>query len=142
MNYYIAVLKKYAVFTGRATRKEFWMFVLFSFIVSIVLSILDSMLGLNFRYSGTGQERGLLESIYSLAVFLPSLAVGVRRIHDINQSGWFILLPIYNLITMFIPGTKGANKYGEDPYGATPAAPATPITPSNQDTPTTPTAVN
>jgi len=125
MDYYIGVLKKYAVFTGRATRKEFWMFVLFSFIVNIVLSILDSILGLNFSYSDFGPERGLLGNVYSLAVFLPSLAVGIRRIHDINQSGWFILLPIYNLITMFIPGTKGVNKYGDDPYGSNPAAPTT-----------------
>jgi len=78
MNYFFAVLTKYAIFSGRATRSEFWYFILFSTIISLVLTIVDSVLGIAF-----------LGTIYSLGVFLPSIAVAVRRMHDVNKSGWF-----------------------------------------------------
>jgi uncharacterized membrane protein YhaH (DUF805 family) len=109
MNWYLAVLKKYAVFAGRARRSEYWYFVLFSTIVSIVLAIFDSMLG--FDESGMGA----LRIVYSLAVFVPSIAVGVRRMHDVGKSGWFILIPIYNLILACTNGDTGTNEYGPDP---------------------------
>ena len=106
MNYYLEVLKKYTLFTGRARRAEYWYFVLFNFIISIALTFLGQ--AINFSLFG---------SLYSLAVFLPSLAVAVRRMHDVNKSGWFILIPIYNLILLCTDGTPGPNEYGPDPKG-------------------------
>ncbi len=104
MNYFIAVLKKYAVFTGRARRSEFWYFVLFNFIISWVLSFVFGLLRLP-----------IISTLYSLAVFLPSIGVGIRRMHDINKSGWFILIPIYNIILWAQAGDQGENQYGPDP---------------------------
>ncbi len=104
MNYYGEVLKKYAVFSGRARRSEYWYFFLFSTIISIILA---------FVGMGIGFER--LNNVYSLAVLVPSIAVGVRRMHDVGKSGWFLLIPIYNLILLCTDGTPGDNEYGEDP---------------------------
>ena len=125
MNWYLYVLKKYAVFEGRARRREYWMFVLFNIIFSIAASILDEILGLDFR-SG----RGLIESVYSLAVLIPSIAVMVRRLHDVGRSGWFFfinLIPILGwiwfLIVMCTDGTPGLNKYGPNPKESEPAEP-------------------
>lgn len=113
INYYIKALQNYINFDGRATRPEFWYFTLFNIIIQIILSIFDSILGLD---SSLGDE-GLLTSIYNLAVLLPCIAVSIRRMHDINKSGWFILIPIYNLILACRAGTPGDNRFGPDPYG-------------------------
>ena len=102
MNYYKEALKKYNKFSGRANRTEYWYFVLFNSLISIGFSILDSILGID----------KILETIYSLAVLIPSVAVGVRRMHDVNKSGWFIVIPIYNLVLSLRKGTEGDNKYG------------------------------
>ncbi|MCG8327498.1 MAG: DUF805 domain-containing protein [Chitinophagales bacterium] len=112
MNYYIEVLKKYAVFEGRARRSEYWYFVLFNMIFSFGLGFLDGMMGLEFGIS----------SIYSLAVLVPSIAVAVRRMHDVGKSGWFILIPIYNLILAVTEGDHGPNEYGPDPKDPAAAA--------------------
>ncbi len=98
MNWYMAVLKKYFVFSGRARRKEFWFFVLFSTIISILLSVVDVMVGTYNTFSGTG----LLSQLYSLAVFIPYIAVTVRRLHDINKSGWWIMMPLGVIIIVGI----------------------------------------
>ena len=126
MNYYTSVLKKYTVFDGRAARKEFWMFVLFNFIVSLVISIVTSLLG---------DKHGIVNIIYYLAVLSPVLAVGARRLHDINKSGWWQLLaliPIIGgiwLIVLFcFDSDAGDNRFGSNPKGA--AAPVTPVTPT------------
>ena len=117
MQWYLDVLKKYVVFSGRARRKEFWMFTLFSAIISIVLSVIDRAIGTD---SSTGT--GLLGGIYSLLVLLPSLAVTVRRLHDTNRSGAWIfigLIPIIGWIVLLIftvqEGTPGENSHGPDP---------------------------
>ena len=109
MNWYLEVLKKYAVFNGRARRKEYWYFVLFNFIINIVLSGIDSMT--------TGM--GLLPGIYTLAVLIPSIAVLVRRLHDTDRSGWWVLIgliPIIGWIVLLIfvvqDGKPGKNQYG------------------------------
>ncbi|HEY8985897.1 MAG TPA: DUF805 domain-containing protein, partial [Streptomyces sp.] len=86
MQWYLDVLKKYAVFSGRARRQEYWMFALFNIVISIVLSIIGSVLDL-----------GILSIIYSLAVLLPSLGVSVRRLHDTGKSGWWILIALIPL---------------------------------------------
>ena len=106
MNWYLEVLKKYVQFSGRARRKEYWYFALFSLIISIILYI-----------AGNAMGSGVLYSLYSLGVLIPSIAVGVRRMHDVDKSGWFIIIPIYNLILACTNGTSGPNEYGPDPKG-------------------------
>ena len=105
MNYYLIVLKKYADFKGRARRSEYWYFILFSSIISVILSVATSGIG----------TLKIISSLYTLAVFVPSIAVGVRRMHDVNKSGWFLIVPIYNLILACTNGTEGPNDYGVDP---------------------------
>lgn len=106
MNYYAEVFRKYAQFSGRSRRSEYWYFALFNFIIAIILTVI----GLALRFTQ-------LANIYQLAVFIPSIAVGVRRMHDTGKSGWFILIPIYNLILLCTDGVSGENEYGEDPKG-------------------------
>jgi uncharacterized membrane protein YhaH (DUF805 family) len=89
MEWYLMVIRKYATFSGRARRQEYWMFILFNFLIGIVLSIFDSVLGLNYDYSEYSSG-GMLNSLYNLFIFIPSLSVTVRRLHDVNKSGWLI----------------------------------------------------
>lgn len=107
MNYYFLVLQRYAQFSGRARRSEYWYFVLFSSIISIILLLVS--LSMNIPHLG---------NIYSLVVAIPTLAVGVRRMHDVDKSGWFILIPFYNLILFCTDSTPGDNEYGENPKGS------------------------
>jgi uncharacterized membrane protein YhaH (DUF805 family) len=104
MNWYLEVFKKYAVFSGRARRKEYWMFVLFNQIILFVLGFVTVLLG-----------APSLVYLYTFAVLIPSIAVGVRRMHDINHSGWWLLFPIVNLVFACTEGTRGENKFGSDP---------------------------
>jgi len=104
MNYYLKVLQNYATFNGRARRKEYWMFTLFSSIISAALGFVGGL-------SGTMG----IANIYSLAVLIPTIAVGVRRMHDVGKSGWFLLIPIYNFILAVSNGDTGNNEYGDDP---------------------------
>ncbi|NLK86130.1 MAG: DUF805 domain-containing protein [Clostridiaceae bacterium] len=111
MSWFLAVVQKYAVFQGRARRKEYWMFILFYIIFAAAASIIDSIIG---TY--------LISPILSLALLVPSLAVLVRRLHDIGKSGaWFFisLIPligsIWLLILLATEGTRGDNQYGPDP---------------------------
>lgn len=113
MNWYLGVWKKYATFQGRARRKEYWMFYLFNVIFSFLLGFVDGTLGLTGD-SGYGPLGGL----YSLAVLIPAIAVGVRRMHDTGRSGWWLLVPFVNLVFAVSDGTQGANKYGPDPKGS------------------------
>jgi len=116
MNWYLGVLKKYAVFSGRAQRAEYWYFFLFNTIVIIVLTILDAVFG-TLSHSGYG----LLSGLYDLAVFIPSLAVAVRRLHDIGKSGWWlliILIPLIGSILLIVwcaTDSKEDNQYGKNP---------------------------
>ena len=121
MNWYIQVLKKYAVFGGRARRKEYWMFVLFNIIFAVVAVILDNILGTSFQGAGYG----LFYLLYGLAVIIPSIAVGVRRLHDTDRSGWWLLIclipiigGIWLIVLLATAGTAGENKYGADPKAA------------------------
>lgn len=92
MEWMILPLKRYFDFSGRSRRKEYWMYTLFLVIASIVLAIVDTVLGLGMGPDGTSS--GILGSIFSLATLIPSLAVGVRRLHDLDRSGWWMLLPL------------------------------------------------
>lgn len=118
MGWYLEALKKYAVFGGRARRKEYWMFFLINFIISIVLTLIDNLIGTFSYQAGVG----VLQSLYSLAVLIPSLAVTVRRLHDTGRSGWWILIGLIPLIGglvllvfMVLDSEPGANKYGPNP---------------------------
>jgi uncharacterized membrane protein YhaH (DUF805 family) len=109
-----ACFSKYVTFSGRARRAEYWWFILASILVSIVLGIIDALLGLG--------EIGLLGGLWSLGVFLPSLAVGARRLHDTDRSAWWLLitlLPLIGWIVLIVffstRGTAGPNRFGADP---------------------------
>ena len=104
MKYYLKVLQNYATFKGRASRSEYWYFVLFNIIFSIVLGFVSGIVDLPILYT-----------IYSLVLLIPSIAVAVRRMHDVGKSGWFILIPIYDLILACTQGVKGENEYGTEP---------------------------
>ena len=105
INYFVKVLKNYATFSGRARRSEYWYFVLMYMIIYLALIFLAIAIPM----------LSILALIFVLAVFIPNLAVAVRRMHDVGKSGWFILIPIYNLILACTEGTHGANQYGADP---------------------------
>jgi uncharacterized membrane protein YhaH (DUF805 family) len=107
-NYFVKVLKNYANFNGRARRSEYWYFTLFSVIISIILIFADQAIG---------SEVGILGLIFSLGTIIPSIAVGVRRMHDVGKSGWYLLIPIYNLVLACTNGQTGSNEYGDDPKG-------------------------
>jgi uncharacterized membrane protein YhaH (DUF805 family) len=115
MNWYLKVLKEhYADFSGRARRKEYWMFVLINLIISWSLSLID-------YFSGT-TIFSVISLVYSLIVLVPSLGVAVRRLHDVGKSGWYyllIFLPIIGwiwLLVLFVTeGEQQSNKWGENP---------------------------
>lgn len=118
MNWYLKVLKQYADFSGRARRKEYWMFVLFNMIFTIVAMILDNVLGIAMEGIGYGPLYGL----YALAMLIPGLAVAVRRLHDVGKSGWMILIAlipligsIWLLVLMVTDSNTGENQYGQNP---------------------------
>ena len=154
--YYIAALKKYATFSGRARRKEYWYFTLINSIISILLSIPIYVNILKIAFSIAPQRNSIPEDtililnnmsysaiicyiiilLYGLAVFIPGLAVSVRRLHDVGKSGWFLLIPylstllllipiigylvylgldIWFLVLMFKDSQVGENEYGADP---------------------------
>lgn len=110
MNWYLDVLKKYAVFSGRARRKEYWMFFLVNLIISFVIGFVVGVIGAALQMNLSS-----LSLIYSLAVLIPSIAVGVRRMHDIGRSGWWILFPIVNLVFFCLEGQTEENEYGPNP---------------------------
>jgi uncharacterized membrane protein YhaH (DUF805 family) len=139
MEWMLLPLKRYAQFSGRSRRKEYWMYALFLLIVAIVLGIIESILGLGGHavlasetsssgaFYGALFNRGILSNLFSLATFIPSLAVGVRRLHDTNRSGWWYLLifvPLIGAIVLLVwfctAGTSGPNNYGDDPMSDTP----------------------
>lgn len=112
-------LKKYADFNGRARRMEYWMFVVLNVAVSVVANILDGVLGMTGMVAGI---YGPLTILAFLALIVPGIAVGARRLHDQDKSGWWLLLafvPIIGglvlLVFFFLEGTRGENQYGPDP---------------------------
>jgi uncharacterized membrane protein YhaH (DUF805 family) len=118
MNWYLKVLKQFADFSGRARRKEYWMFALFNMIFIIVAMILDNVLGLTVG----GLPYGLFYFLYALVILIPGLAVSVRRLHDIGKSGWMILISlipivggIWLLVLMLTDSNPGDNEYGVNP---------------------------
>ncbi len=137
--YYLdSITDRYAQFSGRASRSEFWYFILFNFIVSIILSVLDNVLGTNYTYevvavtpviADTGvastamtQTIGYLSTLYGLALIIPGISVSVRRLHDIGKSGWWLFISLIPIIGLFVllffyvkDSQEGRNEYGENP---------------------------
>ncbi len=118
MNWYLEVLKKYAVFSGRARRKEYWYFSLFNLLITIVLAVIDGMTGTLIAEANIG----LLGGIYALAILIPFLAVSVRRLHDTDRSGWWLLIVLIPLIgsIVFIVFCAQDSQPGENQYGSNP----------------------
>ena len=144
MKWMLMPLRRYAEFSGRSRRKEYWMYILFLIIVAIVIAIVEALLGLNNMMG----DNGPISAIFSLATLIPSLAVAVRRLHDTERSGWWILLPVLPyaivivgivtmsnaamavggfaafasvvtlLVFMCLEGTNGPNRFGPNPKGA------------------------
>ncbi len=117
MNWYLMAFKKYAEFKGRSRRKEYWMFGLISAIISILIGMLDSLLGLSNELGS-----GVMGMLYSLFVFVPSLALLVRRLHDVGKSGWMMfiaLIPLIGVIWLIVllatDSQPGTNQYGPNP---------------------------
>lgn len=128
MQWYLAVLKNYVGFSGRARRTEYWMYTLINAIIIVILSVLGAIPHLGFFL--------ILGYLYELGILLPSVAVTVRRLHDTNKSGWWILIGliplvggIVLLIFTVLPGDRGPNRYGDDPKGV-PAGYADPAYPA------------
>jgi len=118
MNWYLAALNKYAVSSGRARRKEYWMFTLVNGIIIVVLTVADTIFDTQ-RLTGI---QDILYYLYGLAVALPTLTVWVRRLHDIDRSGWWIFIlfvPLAGAIVLLIfackDGTPGSNRFGANP---------------------------
>lgn len=118
MNWYLKVItQNYANFRGRARRKEYWIFVIFNLSIGFILAYIDKTFALSYGNNNTG----IIETIYSLIVTVPTIAVIVRRLHDTDHSGWDFLWVftiigiIYILYLLIKKGDFGANKYGEDP---------------------------
>ena len=112
MDWYLKVLKNYAVFEGRARRKEYWMFVLVNLLISLVLSFVDGVLDTD----------RIIQSTYSLVLFVPSIAVAARRLHDTNRSGWgqlIALIPLVGWIIIIVmlaqDGDEAPNEHGSNP---------------------------
>ena len=122
MSWYFGALKKYATFSGRARRKEYWMFLLVNVFVLIIAQVLDNFLGTSLKIQGMKIGYGYISLVYSLLVIIPGLALVIRRLHDVDKSGAWIfitLIPligsIWLLVLMCTAGTAGTNRYGSDP---------------------------
>ena len=127
MNYYLKVLKQYADFNGRARRKEYWIYNIINSIIGGLLFFLDYLLGttIDFLDLGEGNSLGILYLVYALFVFIPGVAVAVRRLHDVGKSGWMLLIAlipligaIWLLVLYLTNSNPGENKYGPNPKEA------------------------
>ena len=119
MDWMLMPLRRYTDFQGRSRRKEYWMFLLGVIIAVLLLSLIEGALGLSVMVGGVS---GPLTVLFFLAIIVPSIAVQVRRFHDQDKSGWFVLLsliPIIGglivLVFMLLEGTRGPNRFGPDP---------------------------
>ena len=120
MQWFTLALSRYAVFSGRSQRAEFWFFMLFSTLIQVALMVLDEVMGWVFLVDGI--ENGVTSTIALLALLLPTLSVGARRLHDIGKSGWWQLLmflPVVGFLVLVFfwvrDGQAGQNLYGNNP---------------------------
>ena len=107
LDWYLEPWKKYGVFTGRARRKEFWVFSLGNLILFVALGFFSEGVPEETIYNVVG--------LFYLAILVPSLAVGVRRMHDSNHSGWWVIVPLVSWMFWYVDGTRGPNRFGDDP---------------------------
>lgn len=120
MKYFVDALKKYAVFTGRARRREYWIFVFIGalvipIVIGIVLGFLMSLLGVD---GATGAEYiNLVSIVYALLIITPGISVAIRRMHDIGKSGWWVIVPFLNVVYLFLDSQPSSNVYGKNPKG-------------------------
>ena len=122
MNWYLKVLNQYSDFNSRARRKEYWMFALLNFIISMLIVGVDNALGFSLNYTANVSGAGVFNLLYNLLILIPSLAVAVRRLHDVGKSGWMLLIgliplvgAIWLLILLLRDSEAGENKYGPNP---------------------------
>lgn len=109
MKWFLKVIKQYADFNGRARRKEYWMFTLIFMLAYYALLFLTIALEM--------PSLAMLIGVFALGLLVPSIAVAVRRMHDVGKSGWYILIPIYSLILAVTDSVPGPNEYGDNPKG-------------------------
>jgi uncharacterized membrane protein YhaH (DUF805 family) len=121
IDYALTPLRKFADFSGRARRAEYWWFYLLVIVGYLMASIIDSLMGLD----GTVGPYGIITLVFGLAMLLPSIAAGVRRLHDTDRSGWWMLIafvPLVGVIVLLVvfvlEGTQGENRFGPDPKAA------------------------
>ncbi len=103
--FFDVLLNQYADFKGRASRKQYWMFILFYCLVSFCIGFMEGLLGLD----------GTMTTIYGLAILVPLVAIGVRRMQDTNHNGWWLFCPVVNLVFALTEGTNSPNRYGHPP---------------------------
>jgi len=122
MNYYLKVIQNYANFSGRARRSEYWYFTLFNLFAIISTAILDRLFGTTFDMGFGPSPYGYITILYYFFILIPSLAVFVRRLHDVGKSGWFILISlipligaIWLLVLVLTDSDTGDNEYGPNP---------------------------
>ena len=122
MYWYIKVINQFSDFSGRARRQEYWMFVLFNLVFAIIALLIDIYLGTTFEINGLGFGSGLASIIYSLFVFIPNMAVAIRRLHDVGKSGWFLLIAfipfiggVWLLILLLTNSQSETNQWGPNP---------------------------
>lgn len=131
MDWMLMPLKRYADFNGRSCRKEYWMFYLFVILIYVALIIFGGLIGAGASSAGNSSAMGIFGGIFGillmifvLGILIPSVAVGVRRLHDIDKSGWFYLIALipFGSIVLLVwfcqRGTEGPNRFGDDPLGA------------------------
>src|SRR5690348_5399961 len=118
MKYYLLALRRYADFRSRSNRPEYWYFALFNLLFAAIALVADNLLHITYAHV----QYGYLYTAYALTILVPQLSVTVRRLHDTNRSGWFLLLaiipivgPIWLLVLLATKGTDGENTYGADP---------------------------
>ena len=131
MEWMVLPYRRYFDFLGRSRRREYWMFLLFTLLIQMVLEAVFGTrtggvgpTGANFAVSIQGGPGGLISGLFALASFIPSLAVSIRRLHDQDRTGWLLLLVLIPflgwfalLVLMCLEGTRGPNRFGSDPKG-------------------------
>jgi uncharacterized membrane protein YhaH (DUF805 family)/RNA polymerase subunit RPABC4/transcription elongation factor Spt4 len=107
IDYFVNAMKKYAGFSGRARKAEFWWFVLCAWVIEVIAGVISIIIF----------DNTILTNLVSLAVAVPSVAVSWRRMHDVGKPGGYCFIPVYNIILALQPGDQGTNQYGPDPKG-------------------------
>ena len=117
-NYFIQCISlKYLNFSDRSRRKEFWSFVLFRYIINVAIALHKRIYVEEFISTEEEFRYTIILFFIFIAFLLPSIAVSIRRMHDVGKSGWYMLIPIYNIILCFTDSEPGENEYGPNPKG-------------------------